>query len=370
MSHFLEHMAFKGTARRSARQIAEEMDAVGGLLNAATGKHCTCFYAKVIDSDLPLTCDILSDITRHAALDNEEIKKEKNVVLEEIAMADDTPEDVVFDLIADAVFHGQPSGMTILGPRENISAFTRGDLKCYQNKHYGPANSVVSVAGNYDIGQLRELMEERFGSWSGESGESFPIEIPNATPLSLSRDKDTEQIHICIGYPGKATGDPDAYPMAVFNNIFGGGMSSRLFQRIREDMGMAYSVYSSPSSYPTCGDFTLYAATSPKHVMKVLKQLDIEMRLLLKDGATTQEFRQAKAQLKGSFILGQESAYNRMNGLGQNMLLLGRLIPEEETIAGIDNVSMEDMRRVAGETLSAKRSMAIVGRKAGKYLME
>jgi predicted Zn-dependent peptidase len=370
ISHFIEHMAFKGTSRRSARQIAEEMDAVGGHLNAATGKHCTCYYAKVIDTDLSLACDMLADITRFPVLDEGEMQKEKDVVLEEISMADDTPEDVVFDLIADAVFHNQPSGMTILGPRENITALNRNNLVQYRMKHYGPANAVVSVAGNYDINLLRDMIKEYFGDWKGSAGESFPIEIPNVSPLSLSREKDTEQIHLCIGFPGKATGNPDVYPMAVFNNIFGGGMSSRLFQRIREDMGMVYSVYSSPSSYPTCGDFSIYAATSPKHVKSVLKQIDAEIRLLLRDGATVKEFQQAKAQLKGSFILGQESAYNHMNSLGQNLLLLGRCISEEETISGIENVKMEETARVAAETLNGIRSMAIVGRKAGKYLME
>lgn len=368
LSHLIEHMAFKGTGRRSARQIAQEMDAVGGYLNAATSKLCTCYYAKVIDENLPLAADILSDIVRFPAIDPKELDKERNVVLEEISMTDDSPEDVAYDLIASAMFGRQPLGQTILGPRELIASYTREDILAFRARHYSPMNTCVAIAGNFDLNQVKDLMAQRFGDWTGGAGEIFPVNAVNQRPQTLTADKDTEQAHICLGYRGKPLGDADAYPMAVFNSILGGGMSSRLFQRIREESAMAYSVYSAPSAYPHCGDFTIYAAVSPRNVKTVLAQIDEETSLLVREGATQEEFDMAKAQLKGGFILGQESAYNRMNSMGSNMALMNRVITTDETIRRIEAVTPEDVRRVAAETLGGPRSQAFVGKKIAKYL--
>ena len=368
LSHLIEHMAFKGTGRRSAKQIAQEMDAVGGYLNAATSKLCTCYYAKVIDENLPLAADILSDIVRFPAIDPKELDKERNVVLEEISMTDDSPEDVAYDLIASAMFGKQPLGQTILGPRELIASYTREDILAFRARHYSPMNTCVAIAGNFDLNQVKDLMAQRFGDWTGGAGEIFPVNAVNQNPQTLTADKDTEQAHICLGYRGKPLGDADAYPMAVFNSILGGGMSSRLFQRIREESAMAYSVYSAPSAYPHCGDFTIYAAVSPRNVKTVLAQIDEETSLLVREGATQEEFDMAKAQLKGGFILGQESAYNRMNSMGSNMALMNRVITTDETIRRIEAVTPEDVRRVAAETLGGPRSQAFVGKKIAKYL--
>lgn len=368
LSHLIEHMAFKGTGRRSARQIAQEMDAVGGYLNAATSKLCTCYYAKVIDENLPLAADILSDIVRFPAIDPKELDKERNVVLEEISMTDDSPEDVAYDLIASAMFGKQPLGQTILGPRELIASYTREDILAFRARHYSPMNTCVAIAGNFDLNQVKELIAQRFGDWTGGTGEIFPVNAVNQNPQTLTADKDTEQAHICLGYRGKPLGDADAYPMAVFNSILGGGMSSRLFQRIREESAMAYSVYSAPSAYPHCGDFTIYAAVSPRNVKTVLAQIDEETSRLVRDGATQEEFSMAKAQLKGGFILGQESAYNRMNSMGSNMALMNRVITTDETIRRIEAVTPEDVRRVAAETLGSPRSQAFVGKKIARYL--
>lgn len=368
LSHLIEHMAFKGTGRRSAKQIAQEMDAVGGYLNAATSKLCTCYYAKVIDENLPLAADILSDIVRFPAIDPKELDKERNVVLEEISMTDDSPEDVAYDLIASAMFGRQPLGQTILGPRELISGYSREDILAFRARHYSPMNTCVAIAGNFDLNQVKDLMAQRFGDWTGGAGEIFPVNAVNQRPQTLTADKDTEQAHICLGYRGKPLGDADAYPMAVFNSILGGGMSSRLFQRIREESAMAYSVYSAPSAYPHCGDFTIYAAVSPRNVKAVLAQIDEETSRLVRDGATQEEFNMAKAQLKGGFILGQESAYNRMNSMGSNMALMNRVITTDETIRRIEAVTPEDVRRVAAETLGEPRSQAFVGKKIAKYL--
>ena len=368
LSHLIEHMAFKGTGRRSAKQIAQEMDAVGGYLNAATSKLCTCYYAKVIDENLPLAADILSDIVRFPAIDPKELDKERNVVLEEISMTDDSPEDVAYNLIASAMFGRQPLGQTILGPRELIASYTREDILAFRARHYSPMNTCVAIAGNFDLNQVKDLMAQRFGDWTGGAGEIFPVNAVNQRPQTLTADKDTEQAHICLGYRGKPLGDADAYPMAVFNSILGGGMSSRLFQRIREESAMAYSVYSAPSAYPHCGDFTIYAAVSPRNVKAVLAQIDEETSRLVREGATQEEFDMVKAQLKGGFILGQESAYNRMNSMGGNMALMNRVITTDETIRRIEAVTPEDVRRVAAETLGGPRSQAFVGKKIAKYL--
>ncbi|MBQ9264872.1 MAG: insulinase family protein [Clostridia bacterium] len=370
LSHFMEHMAFKGTEKRTARQIAEEMDAVGGHLNAATSKLCTNYYAKVIDEDLPLAADILADIVCNPALDPKETDKERGVVLEEIAMVEDSPEDIVYDVLAEAVFGEQALGQTILGPAEKLQVYTPDDLRAFRKRHYGPQNAVVAVAGHVEPEKARDLMEEKFGSWTGAAGEDFPLSVAIDTPRKLARDKDTEQVHLCVSFRGNEMGSPDVYPTAVMNNVLGGGMSSRLFQKIREEMGMAYTVYSGPSSYPHCGEFTIYAATNPKHVKTVLEQMDREIEKFLKDGVTEKEFTMSKAQLKGSFILGLESAYNRMSTLGHNQMLLGRIIPPEDTIAAIERVTMEDVVEAARRILTGPRAYAVVGRNAEKYLKD
>ena len=368
LSHFMEHMAFKGTGKRTARQIAEEMDAVGGHLNAATSKLCTNYYAKVIDEDLPLAADILADIVCDPALDEGETNKERGVVLEEIAMVEDSPEDVVYDVLAEAVFGKQTLGQTILGPAEKLQVYTPADLRSFRQRHYGPQNAVVAVAGHVEPERARDLMEEKFGAWTGAAGQDFPQSVAVDEPRKLARDKDTEQVHLCVSFRACAMGSPDIYPTAVMNNILGGGMSSRLFQKIREEMGMAYTVYSGPSSYPSCGEFTIYAATNPKHVKTVLEQMDMEIQKLLDSGVTEKEFIMSKAQLKGSYILGLESAYNRMSALGHNQMLLGKTIPPEETIAAIEKVSMEDVAAAAHQILTGPRAYAVVGRHADKYL--
>jgi len=368
LSHFMEHMAFKGTYKRSARQISEEMDAVGGHLNAATSKLCTNYYAKVIDDDLPLAVDILADIVCNPALDPAETEKEKGVILEEIAMVEDTPDDVVFDVLAEAVFGEQSLGQTILGPEKRVANYTPEHLHTFRKRHYGPENAVVAVAGNVKPEQTLDIVEKYFGEWNGAAGETFPASVAIAAPRKLFRDKDTEQVHLCLSFRGTPMGSDEVYPIAVMNNILGGGMSSRLFQRIREDLGMAYSVYSGPSNYPHCGEFTIYAATSPKHAKTVLDQIDIEIDKLLRDGISEKEFNQAKAQLKGSYILGMESAYNRMNAMGHNQILLNRVISPEDTIAAIDKVSDKDAMEIAKKILEGPRAYAVVGRKAEKYL--
>ena len=367
LSHFIEHMVFKGTATRSARDIAEEMDDVGGQLNAFTSKDCTCFYAKVIDEDLKLAVDILSDLALRPRFDDAELQKERGVVLEEIAMVEDTPDDLVHEILSEVQFEGSLQ-RPILGSAELIRRYTRDDLLHYWRRHYHAKNTVVAIAGNYDWDAFLELVNEYFKNFPNEEP---PIAIAE-TQLMLSgrkaREKDTEQLQISLGYPGVGLGADEIYALSVFNNAIGGGMSSRLVQRIREELGMAYSVYTFPTSYPGCGTFTIYAGTSPENGEVVINEIQLELEKVLREGLTEKEFKSAKAQLKSGYVLGLESSSGRMQSIGRSTLLLDRLTSPEETLAKIDAVTMEDVLNIARCALEAKPSAAIVGKDAQKYI--
>lgn len=370
LSHFLEHMVFKGTEKRSTRDIAEEMDAVGGQMNAFTGKDCTCFYAKVIDEDLPLAVDILSDMTLHASLDETEFKKERGVILEEISMDEDSPEDVAHELLSRIQFGNQAAGMPILGPAEQIAAYTRDDLANYRARHYHPENCVVALAGNYDPEQVLALMQQYFGEWRkfGQRQTVPPMQpIPGQ---KAAKEKDTEQLHICLGYPGTFLGSDELYPMSVMNNLLGGAMSSRLFQKIREEMGMAYSIYTYPSTYVGCGTFAVYAGVSPKNGHAVLDETLKQLDLLCRDGVTEKEFREAKNQLRGSYLLGLESPGSRMQSMGRGQLHLDRCMTPEETVAKIEAVTIESVNAVARRIFSNAPCISVVGKQAETYIKE
>ena len=367
MSHFIEHMVFKGTKTRSARDIAEEMDMVGGQLNAFTSKECTCYYAKVTDDELELAVDILADLALRPVFDEKELNKERGVVLEEIAMVEDTPEDLVHELLAEAQYTGSLR-CPILGPGKLIRKYTREDMVRYWSRHYVPQNMVLSIAGNYDWEQFLQMVERYFDVFPNQQGEEAPFVQQHFVSGRLARNKDTEQLHICMGFPGVESNNDDIYPLSVFNNALGGGMSSRLFQRIREDLGMAYSVYTYASSYRGVGSFNLYAGTSPENGQTVLNEIQEQMALFLRDGMTEKEFRSAKAQLRGGFVLGLESSSGRMQSLGRGILLFNRIRTPEETIAKIDAVTMDSVMEMANRVLCAKPSAAIVGRDAENYL--
>lgn len=363
LSHFLEHMLFKGTEKRSARQIAEAMDAVGGQLNAFTAKECTCYYAKVIDEHTELAMDVLSDMVLHSTFDEKELSKERGVVLEEIAMSEDEPEDLVSELIMAAQYGDQPLAWPILGPAKNVRAFTREALIAYRNKMYRPECSVLAVAGNYDWERLVDLAERYFGEWAMGEGACPEYTVRPSVPQSLKREKDIEQVHLSIGFPTCKMGGRDVFPTSIFNSILGGAMSSRLFQRIREESGMAYSVYSYPSFYTATGMLTIYAGISPQNTDAVLKMIDEEIKALIEGGVTREEFEQTRAQIKGGYVLGQESASARMNALGRRMLLLGDTQSEDEMIRKLDAIDFDRVNEVMRQVLSAPRSAAFVGPK-------
>lgn len=365
ISHFIEHMLFKGTEKRSARDIAVEMDNVGGQLNAFTSKECTCYHAKVMDKHFGVAVDVLCDIVQNSIFDEKEIAKEKGVVLEEVSMVEDTPEDLVHDLLSRGVFAGHTLGLPVIGNKDAISSFTRQDIKTYMEQCYTAENIVVAIAGQFEEDAMLQMLEEKLSALPEKcTGTCMNSRSkPEHAKGSTSKTKETEQVHVCLGLPGYPMEDKKLYSLHVVNNILGGGMSSRLFQKIREEKGMAYSVYSYPSAYAETGLFTLYAGTSPKQVEPVIKMMLEEVDKVKKEGLTQIEVDQAKEQLKGNFILGLESTSSKMNILGKSQTLIGKVIEEEETLARVDAVTLDTVMEIVPEVLDeSKIFAALVGK--------
>ena len=362
VSHFLEHMVFKGTEKRTARQIAEEMDAVGGQLNAFTAKECTCFYAKVVDEHLPLAMDVICDLATHPAFDPAEMAKEKGVVIEEIAMAEDTPEDLVHELIMLAHYGDQQISRPILGTEQSVSDCTRDCLKGYWHRMYRPQNAVLSIAGNYEWDAVLEMANRLLGGWAAEGLDKLPCITATATPTVLTREKDIEQVHICLGYPALPMGDERNYDISIFNSVFGGAMSSRLFQKIREDSGLAYTVYSYPNAYTDTGMLSVYAATNPETAVQVYEMIVAEAKAIAEGGMTEKEFAMAREQLKSGYILGLESTSARMQSNGRRLLLMNTTRTESETIDRINAVSCDEANALMKQMLTAPHSIALVGK--------
>ena len=370
ISHFIEHMVFKGTKRRNARQIAEEMDAVGGQINAFTSKECTCFYAKVVDEHLRLATDVVCDLAVNPVFDAEELEKEKGVVLEEIAMAEDTPEDLVHDVLMLAHYGDQPVARPILGTEDAITGYSRDDLEAYWRAMYRPQDCVFALAGNYDWEKVLALLEEFTGNWTQEGMRAHSCDTQAVRPTALAREKDIEQVHLCLGFPGLRIGDDKNYELSLFNSIYGGAMSSRLFQKIREESGMAYTVYSYPNAYTDTGMLSVYAATNPDTAKQVYDMILGETKKLAQDGLTRAEFDMAKEQLKASLILGSESTSSRMQSTGRRMLLMNETRSESEVIDRINAIQYAETNDLMREILSADHSLALVGRGTKELLKE
>lgn len=359
ISHFIEHMLFKGTERFTAAQIAELFDGIGGNVNAFTTKEYTCYYAKVLDEHLPLAVDVLSDMFFRSRFAAEELEKERNVILEEIAMYEDTPDDLVHDLLATAAYGNHPLGQTILGTKQNLQAFSADDLRAYMQQHYIVPNIVLSVAGNVDEGII-PLLEQAFGSFT-RTGEPAGLTPPVFRSEAVFRQKQTEQNHVCLTWPGFSNQDPSLYAMILLSNIIGGGMSSRLFQEIRENRGLAYSIYAFHNAYMDNGMLTVYAGTAPNQTKEVL---DLTLHIVedvLVNGISDAELKRGKEQLKGSLILSMESTTSQMNRMGKNELLLGRHYSLNDMIAMIEAVDPEQIRSVAKQVFTQPYALAMVG---------
>ncbi|TVX93932.1 M16 family metallopeptidase [Paenibacillus agilis] len=359
VSHFIEHMLFKGTERYDAKSIAEAFDGIGGHVNAFTSKEYTCYYTKVLDEHLPIAVDVLSDMFFRSQMAEEELHKERNVILEEISMYEDTPDDLVHDLLTRAAYGSHSLAYPILGTRERLDAMTSADLKRYMNQHYTLDNTVIAVAGNIDD-SIIELLERHFGDFQIK-GQSPAVEAPAFKSDLLFHQKQTEQNHICMSLPGCSMNDSNLYAMVLLNNIIGGGMSSRLFQEIREKRGLAYSVYSYHSSHIDSGLFTVYAGTAPKQTSDVLElTLEVLQDVTVK-GLSDEELRKGKEQLKGSLILSLESTSSRMTRLGKNELMLGRHYTLDEIIARIEAVTQDDVREIVKNMTAQPFAVSMVG---------
>lgn len=358
ISHFMEHMMFKGTKSRTARQLAEAFDEIGGHVNAFTSKEITCYYAKVLDQHFPISLEILSDMFFESTFLEAEIQKEKKVIIEEIRMVEDTPDDLVHDLLSDASMGSHSLGYPVLGNVENVQSFTRDDLIDYRDRFYNPHNVVIALAGNLPEDYLQQL-ETAFSRHQGDPVTASK-EKPVFTPNIKTRQKATEQTHICLGLPGLPIGDPRIYTLVLLNNVLGGNVSSRLFQEIREERGLAYSVFSYHSAHRETGLFAIYAGTAHGQENEVVECIHRTLDQLVEDGLTPNELRKAKEQLKGSLMLGLESTNNRMSRLGRNELLLGRHLSLDEIVESVEKITLDDVNRLALELFSSPMSLALI----------
>jgi len=346
ISHFIEHMLFKGTKNRTAKEIAGTIDKIGGQLNAFTAKECTCFYAKVLDTHFDIALDILSDMFFNSTFSENEIEKEKGVVLEEIGMYEDSPEDLVHDIFNQSVWSKNPLGIPILGTEETLKAIKRQDIIDYIDCNYTPENIVISVVGNFDKEHVLSEIEKVFSKHKASKKDKVIINEPVFTPIYKHKEKNTEQAHLCIGFKGFELSNKYTYPLLVLNNIFGGAMSSRLFQKIREEKGLAYSVFSYPSSYTDCGILSIYAGMKPNQLDYVIELIIEEINQIKANGISEEELYDSKEQIKGSYILGLESTSGRMNSIGKSELLLDKIYSPKEIIELIDAVTMDEINHV------------------------
>jgi predicted Zn-dependent peptidase len=363
VSHFIEHMLFKGTQNRSAKEIANSIDKIGGQLNAFTSKESTCYYAKVLDSHFDIALDVLADMFLNSSFVQEEIEKEKGVIMEEINMYEDSPEDLVHDLFTQGVWSGNPLGMSILGTEDSLNGLNRDKMFDYYKANYTPENIVISVVGNIKHEAVVEKVEKQFGNMKSPAKKHVIIEKPVFDPIRITRNKETEQVHLCLGFEGVETDNESFYPLLTMNNIFGGAMSSRLFQNIREDKGLAYSVFSYPSSYQDCGLYSIYAGMKPTQLKTVTQLIMEEIHEMMHKGLTEEELYDSKEQMKGSYTLGLESTSGRMISIGKSELMYNRIYSPAEVLEKIDRVDMDsvnnsikkvfDLNRMGGSVIGS-----------------
>lgn len=348
LSHFIEHMLFKGTENRKANEIAEDIDNLGGQLNAFTSKECTCFYVKVLDENIKDAVDILSDMFFNSLFLQEEIDKEISVVIEEIKMYEDSPEDVVHDKLTEVIFNNSPMAYNILGTEENLKTFTTKKVVDYMKKNYTPYNTVIAVAGSFDEQEFVQMIHEKFKDWHNDNIKHVDPEAEYKRSV-VGVNKDLEQLHMCIGNKTIGRHDKNYYPLLVLNNLFGGTMSSRIFQEVREKKGLVYSIYSFVSNYSNTGIFSIYAGMSYNQAEDALRTILKEMISIKSGNISDEEFNRAKQQIKGNYILGLESTSSRMSSIGRRELLYNEIQYPEEVIESINNVKKEDVLNVAVE---------------------
>lgn len=345
ISHFIEHMLFKGTKNRTAKRIAEEMDSVGGHINAYTSRECTCYYTKVLSEDLEMSVEILSDMYHNSLFSKEDIELERGVIIEEINMYEDSPEDVALDTLLELMWAGHPLGNPIAGTEESVRGITREMLVDYYCRRYTPENTVISVAGALDYDKIVPIFEKYFNS--SAAGEEICVPSPQFFSGEWSRTKDIEQAHISIAYPAPDLTQNSVEVLSVLNNILGGSMSSRLFQTVREENGLCYSVYSYTSVLPQAGMMGIYVGLSNEMVENAQRLIEEEIEKISSQEVSGEELKRALSQIKCSVIMSRESAASRMSANGKSLLLLGRVRTEEEILQKVMDVTEKDILNTA-----------------------
>src|SRR5690349_21794654 len=348
IAHFVEHMLFKGTATRTAEDIAQQIDSIGGQLDAFTAKEYASYYIKVLDEHLPLAIDVLADIVRNPAFSTEDIEREKKVVVEEIKMVEDTPDDLVHELFTQGFWENHPLGRPILGTRETVEALNADLLRTYFGQAYTARNLIVSAVGNLEHAHVRDLVDAKFGSLS-PADEMAPDDAPQVVPRVLVRNKELEQSHLCLGVSSYPQNHDDRYSSYVLNTLLGGSMSSRLFQNVREKRGLAYAVFSGLSAYRDAGNFTIYAGCSNEAVGEVIDLVVEELRNIKQAPVPDAELQRAKDHLKGSLMLSLENTASRMSHLARQEIYFDRQFGLDETLQGIERVTAAEVQRVAND---------------------
>lgn len=359
VAHFLEHMAFKGTTRRSALQIASEIEDVGGVMNAYTGRETTAYYVKVMKDDLPLAVDLLSDILQNPAFDPEEMERERSVILQEIGLVQDTPEDVVFDRFQETAFPGQSMGFPVLGRAETVRAMSRQALTRFMEEGYGAGDMVLVAAGRVEHDEVVDLAERHFGALA--AGRKSAGRAPsNYAGGEFREPRETEQVHLVLGFPGVGYNTDDHYTASALAMLLGGGMSSRLFQEIREKRGLVYSVYAFSSSFSDCGVFGVYAGTGERQVAELLPVVGDQI-VGLAGSIGDEELKRAKAQIRAGTVMSLESPSSRAEQLGSQLLLFGRPVPVAEQLAAIEAIDVAALEGVARRLFDGPLTLAAIG---------
>ncbi|MCE3231817.1 MAG: processing peptidase [Rickettsiaceae bacterium] len=359
ISHFLEHMAFKGTKTRTAKQIAEDFDNIGGHLNAHTSRENTVYYAKVLKDDFNEAGGLLSDILQNSIFDQKELELERNVVLQEIAMTKDAPDDIIFDYYQEAAFTNHPLGRPILGPEAIVSNFSQNDLNSYIGEHYTASNMILAVAGNIKHSNVVKFAEKELSGL--RKGKRSHKEAASYTGGEHREERDLEQVHLTMGFKGISYLEEEIYTLQLLSLILGGGMSSRLFQEIRENRGLAYSISSFQSSYADTGMFSIYSATSPDKVNELINATCDELKRAT-HSITEQELKKAKSQSKASLLMGQESSSSRADTLGRRLMCYDRYITNEEILEKINAVTLKDVSQLLVRLVSeSKLTLAAIG---------
>lgn len=364
VSHFIEHMMFKGTKNRTSKQLVAEIENLGGVINAFTGRECTCYYVRLLDEHLNIGIDILSDMILNSKFDEKDIEREKSVIIEELKMYEDSPEDLTYDILLEKVYNNKGIGKNILGSKESIKSMNRDAILDYFEKFYVPENAVLSICGNFDFEETVKLIEDKFENWHGEK-PNYNLQNEIFNPCIIKKDRDYEQTNLAICFECENIGSSsnDVYAIDIINNVLGGSSTSRLFQRIREDEGLVYSIYSEQEFYREKGELGIYASMSTENLEDVYRLVKEEIISLNENGITEEELNNSKEQLKGEFMLGMESTESRMNAIGKYMLITGKVETLEDVIEGLNSITMDDINRVISDVLDInKMGVCVVGK--------